>query len=505
MRFRVVLALSFLLGLGGCSTAPTVQGPPNQPDPVVLPTVEPSVINIPVTLDLDTLRDEAIKRLPSPIAAGNTTQVLRINFNPGGQPKVTAPACSVTSLSCLANRAGTTLGNAVAVDYTAPVETTINYQAFLRDLTMRMNGNQFTVTTHVEFSVNSRINSPLTQFGIASCGVNEAMPRIEFTLPGSVNWGSGGDLEVTPGKWTMKWLKPCNITAFQINVESLLNLPLVRDKVEKAVNDAITGNLKQVGLRPALNKAWPLLNEPRELQPNVWLMLSPERVGLADITGNGRFVTTAIMVKARPTIVSGQKPKPRLPPVPSPERLPLSEGFHIAVRGDISLETANELLNQKLAGKPIDANGRTVMIDKLRLYGSGAKAVIGLTLSQPIKGEIYALAKPVFDVEKNELRFEDLDFSLATSSMLAKTANWMLHGSLRDTLEQRARIKFDEDLAEALKDFRNYRQELGSGASIRASLERVRPQGLYFTPEDIKAFVVLDGKLSLDVGQAKKL
>lgn len=503
MRFSAIVCFLATLGLAGCHTAPVVNGPPNQPDPVVLPTVDPSTINIPVNLDLDALRDEAMKRVPSPLVNGNQTQVMRINFNPGGQGKTAAVACSVTSLNCLASRAGTTLGHALTIDYTAPVETQINYQAFLRDMQLRMTGNQFTVVTQIEFSVATRINSSLTQFGIASCGVNEPMPKIEFTLPGTVGWDADGDLSITPGKWTMKWLKPCNITAFQFNVESLLNLPLVRSRVEDAINDAIGSNLKQVGLRSALKQAWPLLNEPREVQDGVWLMLNPEKVGFADVVGTGRSVSTGITVKARPYLVSGPKPKLKLPPVPAPERLPLTEGFHIALRGDITLDKANELLNQKLAGKPIDANGRTVMIDKIRLYGSGSKAVIGLTLSAPIKGEIYALAKPVFDAEKNEVRFEDLDFSLDTSSMLAKTANWMLHGSVRNTLEQRAHIRFDEDLADALKDFRAYRQDLGSGAAIRASLEHVRPQGLFFTQNDLKAYLVLDGKLWLDVGNKK--
>jgi hypothetical protein len=504
MQLRAVLCLLGLIGLAGCVSHP-VPAPPNQPDPVAaLPAVDSSIINVPVSLDLDALATEALKRVPSPVVNGSTTQVLRINFNPGGEPSVAVPACSVTSLTCLASRAGTSLGHAVTIDYTVPVETEISYQAFLRDLQMRLNGSQFTVTTQLEFSVGARIKSRLTQFGIASCGINEAMPRLEFTLPGSVAWGTAGDLVITPGKWSMRWIRPCNITAFQLNVESLLDLPGVRGKVQDAINSAIAANLRQIGLRAALNQAWPILNEPREVQGGVWLLLRPEKVAFADISGNGRFVSSAITVRARPVVVSGAKPVVVIPPVPAPDHLPTgAEGFHIALAGDIGLDKANELLNQKLAGKPITAGSHTVVIDSLRLYGSGNKAVIGLTLSAPIKGEIYALAHPVFDVEKNELRFEDLDFSLATSDMLAKTANWMLHGSLRQSLEQKTRIRFDDDLQDSLKDFRNYRQEFSSGAVVRAALEHVRPQGIYFTQDSIKAYVTLDGKLWLDVGQGR--
>lgn len=501
MQLRAVLFLACLLGLAGCASNP-IPAPPNQPDPVPpQPSVEGSVLNVPVSLDLDGLAAEALKRVPSPVAGGSTTRVLRLNFNPGGNPKVAVPGCSVTSLTCLAGRAGASLGSALTIDYTAPVATQVDYQAFLRDLQLRLDGNQFNVTAQLEFSVAARLKSSITDVGVASCGINEPMPRIEFSLPGTVAWGNEGDLVITPGQWSMRWLKPCNITAFQLNVEDLLNLPGVRSRVQDAINAAIAANLHQVGLRAALNVAWPLLNQPREVQDGIWLLLQPEQVGFADIVGSGRDVSSGIMVKAHPILVSGTRPRVSLPPVPDPVHLATtSDGFHIVLNGTIGLDQADALLNARLAGKPITAGGHTVVIDKLQVYGNGSKAVLGLTLSEPLKGEIYALARPVLDVEKNELHFEDIDFTLATSSMLARTADWMLHGSLQRSLEQKARISFDTDMEGVLKDFRNYRRDLGGGAVVHAALEHVRPQQIYFTPDAIKAAVVLDGRLWLDSG-----
>jgi hypothetical protein len=492
-----------VLGLAGCATT-HIPAPPNQPDPVLLPAVEPSTISIPVNVDLDLLGAEAVKRLPSPLVQGSVVRDLRININPGASSSSGQAACSVTSLTCLTSRASASLGH-LSIDYTAPVQSQIDYTAFLRNLQMRMQGNDFTVTAQIEFSVAARVKSGLSGFGIASCGVNEAMPKIEFTLPGTVNWTAQGDLQIVPGAWSMRWLRPCNITAFQFNVETLLDLPGVRDKVGRAIDAAITGNLQQVGLRTALKQVWPLINQPRQIQDGVWLLLGPEKISFGDITGTGRMVSSGVVVRARPQIISGAKPVVTIPPVPAPEHLPTGEGFHVALWGDISLDKANDLLNQKLAGKPITAGSHTVVIDKLRVYGSGTKAVLGLTLSEPVKGEIYALARPVFDIEKNELRFEDVDFSLESSSLLARSANWMLHGSLRQSIEQKARIRFDDDLKDALKDFRNYRQTLDSGVVVRASLDHVRPEGLYFTADSIKAYVVLDGKLWVDIGAQNPL
>ncbi len=451
--------------LGGCQSPQPLTIPPNFPNAVVaLPTVESSVINLPISIDLETVRTEALKKLPKPLSAGTTTEVLTI--------------------------AGTPL----------PMESSITHVVNMRDLRLSVTGQDFVATTQLDFSIDTHMRASFLKMGGISCGIGEELPKIEFTLPGKLYWTVSGDLAVQAGQWQLKWLKPCNITAFKFNVERLLNLPLVRDKVQTAVNDNINIALKQVGFKALLAKTWPQINQPQQLESDVWLLLQPEKIGLADIQGTGRYVKTSLSVQARPQIVTGNKPIIPLPPQPLPQRLTTSEdGFHLALRGDIGLDVANRLLNEKLANKPFNAGGRQVLISSLQFYGSGDNAVLALRLQQPIAAEIYLLGKPVLDAEKNEMRLENIDFALSTSSLLAKSADWMLHSSFKNTMAEKARFSFDADLANTLKDFQDYRQDLGYGAILKAQITRVRPQGVFFTQSDIKAFVVIDGKLGLDV------
>lgn len=455
--------------LSACQSPQPLAIPPNFPNAVILPTVENSVINLPITIDLETVRSEALKKLPKPLSAGTTTEVLTI--------------------------ANTAL----------PMESSIAHVVNMRDLRLSVTGQDFVATTQLDFSIDTHMRASFLKVGGVSCGIGEELPKIEFTLPGKLYWTVSGDLAVQAGAWQLKWLKPCNITAFKFNVEKLLNLPLVRDKVQAVVNENINASLKQVGLKSLLAKTWPQINEPQALEQGVWLLLQPEKIGLADIQGTGRYVKTSVSVVARPQVVTGDKPIKALPPLPQPQRLTSSDdSFHLALRGDIGLDVANRLLNEKLANKPFDAGGRQVLISSLQFYGSGDNAVLALRLQQPINAEIYLLGKPVLDVEKNEMRLENVDFALSTSSILAKSANWMLHGTFKNTIAEKARFSFDKDLANTLKDFQNYRQDLGYGAVLKAQVTRVRPQGVFFTPTDIKAFVVVNGKLGLDVMSAAK-
>ncbi|MDI1302305.1 MAG: DUF4403 family protein [bacterium] len=496
MRLLLPVSLCLFLGLAGCASSP--KAPPNNPLPAVPPPVETSVISMPVTVDLEQLRVELLRQLPSPVLAGSQSQVLRVSLNPAGRNTPLEPGtCSVTELNCLTKKAA----RAIAVDYTAPVETVISHQVFVRDLAMSMTGNQFTVTARIEFSVSTRFKSSIAQFGVASCGVNEAMPRLDFTLSGYVNRGPTGDLVITPKPYAVKWLRPCNITAFNLNVESLLNLPVLREKLQESLQDAVFSGLHQVSVRTQLAKAWPELNAPREIQPGVWLLPHPTSVAFADIVGNGRYVSTGVLVRAHPEVVTGPRPVLVVPPVPVPEHGISGDSMHLAIRGDIALREAEALLNQKLAKKPMTVNGRVVQVEAIRLYGSEDKAVLGLTLSQPVQAEIFLLGKPVFDVEKNEVHFDSLSYSLGSRDFLVKSANWLLGSSFRDTLQQKARFRFDDDLAEALKDFRDYQQEVGQGFVLKAGVTRVRPQALYFTQERLLAYVIVDGHLSLQLGK----
>lgn len=486
-----LFVLFSLLGLASCTSSP--QAPSNNPLPMDVPAVEPSVISLPILLDLEQLRVEALKQIPSPVVSGSETRVLRVQL---GQPS-RAPepgSCSITQLNCLQKKAT----QALQIDYTAPVETKISYQAFVRDMALSMTGNTFTVASQIEFSINTRMESVASQLGVASCGINEPMPRIEFTLSGSVAWGPLGDVVITAKPYGIKWLRPCNITVFKLDLESLLNLPGIREKVQAAIYDGVFSGLRQASLRTVLAKAWPDLNAPRALQDKLWLLPHPQSVSFVEPQGNGRYVTTGVLVRALPEIVSGARPKVVAPPVPTPERGVSGEGIHLAVRGTIALTDAEELLMQQFA-KPLQVGGKTVKVDQIRLYGHLDKAVVGLTLSQPIQAEIFLLGQPVFDSEKNEVRIEKLEYALGTKDFLVKAANWLLGSSFRSSLQQKARFRFDEDMADMLKDFRDYRQDLGNGLVLKGGVTRVRPQGLYFTQDQLIAHVLIDGRMMLEM------
>ncbi len=94
------------------------------------------------------------------------------------------------------------------------------------------------------------------------------------------------------------------------------------------------------------------------------------------------------------------------------------------------------MASQRLAGTTIDGGATgSIRIDGVRLSSTGRRLVVATTLgaSGPggsIKGTLYLIGRPRYDLATGVLSIDDLDYDIATRNLLAKTANWVLRSKL---------------------------------------------------------------------------
>ncbi len=459
--FRVVVVVILPL-LAGCATAP-LQPPPDDPNPVLLPVTPFSEIQVPVSLNLLKLRADMLQQLPKPLLSGQVNSA----FNFPGVLAMKAQAVT-------------------------------KYQMTVDDLDLKIIKQHFIANITASFAVQSQLQGPLGQMGLLSCGVNEPQPRVAMAVEGDIVAGVNG-LVVSPGDWKLHWLQPCRLTALHVDLGALLDMPVIRDKVRAAVQDALQQGLGQGGLRTALAGVWPTLNQPVDLGHGLWLLLHPQAMAVNGMEGHGYLLAMNMQLKARPEVLGD---RPAVQPVPAlPDLKPWSAapGFHLLLSIDLPLTRANELINMSVAGHAMPVNGHTVLIRQIQFYGHQDKAVLGLTLEQPLAAQIYVEATPVFDATKGEMYFQNLDYALSTSSMLARSASWMLGNSFRQQLMQRLHIPYSQ----AVQQMQRYTHApipLGHGLIAHLSMQHFQPMGLWLTKTSVHTVLQADGALLLSYG-----
>lgn len=521
---RLLLLFPLLLLFAGCAT-PRLDAPANAPWPVTPPQLEASSIQAPVRISLDVLAREVLANTPKPLVEGSLKQ--KTATKPAAPAKAATPPPStpastlqppctgtldcmqqkVSSATTQLSESASQLAKNISETTLPTVDADVGYKVFLQDMKITMNGQKFTAIATLDFAVNAHVQAGGREMPLASCGINEPMPRIEVTLPGAMQWLPDAALGVKTGQWSIRWLKPCTMTALSLDMESILNLPLLRTKISNVINDELKKSTQRIDLKPLIASNWPKLQSPQPLSPGVWLTLRPEAMNVGAISGNQNQLETAISITARPRIDSaGKAPAtPRSAP-PAIGMAQIGNGFHIALESHISLQTLDQLLNAQLANKPLAANGRTLLIKTLRMYGNEDRAVISMTLEEPIKGEIYLMARPVFDALSNTLYFDKLDYSLATADLLAKSASWLLSDTVKSRIAESARIRFDEDLPKMLGELKSLNMPLGNSIHLQGRLDKLRPATFYFTQEAAHAYLIADGKLEfrMENGAAAK-
>lgn len=490
------LALAALT-LSSCVASPGA--PANAPQAAAPLPTGPSVISLPVSLDLEQAGADLLRQQSGPFLLDTRRRPLPIRSSSLRASIATEPGvCSVTALSCLARNSVRT----VAADTLATAEAEVTQQLQLRELRLAMEGGRLQLNAEVDLSVTSRLRPEMAPLGPTACGEKSERARFELQQTSQVSWSPDGEVMLGPDSHRMRWLRSCDLSGFPGGVEAVLDLAGLRERLQDMVQKQVLNRLRQDSLHERLERAWPELNTPRELATGTWLLPQPGRVIFGDLVGKGRTITTTVLVQAHPQIVRGARPAVAMPPIPVPEHGPAgADGLRLAVRGDLALDDAARQMELRLGESLRLVHGEPVRLERVRVWGNGRRAVLGLVFGAPGLAELYLFAKPVYDLERNEVALSDLEFTPATRAYLARVATWMLAPGLLSALEAGARFRFDEGLAGAVREFRELRLAAGQGLTLSGGLQRVRPQALYFTRDRLVALLLLEGRLALEARQ----
>ncbi len=460
-----VLAVVLVFWLAGCSRELEIPRP-NAGMPTPPPPIEPSVVHIPVAIQLGTLSAEVERAVP----AGHrvTGDWMIVEKNPLG-------------------------------------DMGLKFEVLRDPLRLSMQGSNLLTSGRISYWVEVAQKIPKPFVGghfwqpIASCGRGEPLRVATVGLQTRLDWSEDWRLVSTTTVRPTEFLNKCQVTLLKIDVTSRVDDAFAKGLRQGAAiaDERIRelGNLRGYGER-----AWKQLQEPIEIDSGLWLVMDPSAAHVAPLNGAGTTVDATVGFTASPRIVYGPRPSIRERPLPKLGLRPSGDAFHVMVEGELSFADANRALASAIVGRTFKLTGHNVTVRTAMLWGAGDRTVVQLGLSGDIRGTIYFVGRPAYDVRSNTLYLKDLDYSLETRASLASAADWLNHEGFRQSIAEQARWPLSKEIAEAEKRLQQaLNRSFGPNLTARGTIQALRPVGVYLSADGFKARVSIDGTLRLDV------
>lgn len=260
--------------------------------------------------------------------------------------------------------------------------------------------------------------------------------------------------------------------------------------------------LNNVYVRLAIGKAWDALQAPIRLNYKLSLLLNPQTIQASLPSTKADTTGVVLGVVARPKLISSDAPQTSALPLPNVllATEPLASGFHIVVDNELSFDFISDELTKKLEGKEYPVNGNTIIIQKVRVYGSGDSLVLEVRIKGTADGAIYLIGKPVYDESTRIVSIQNLDYTVETKHVLVKTVDWLLHSKVRDNLAEQATWDVGDKI-DAAKDMLSdaLNRKLNRYVSITGKVRNVRAVAVGTTTTSLKAVLIADGMVSVSV------
>jgi len=364
---------------------------------------------------------------------------------------------------------------------------------------VKIAGRTATVSAAVEYQGRVWYDPPVLPEISASCGLGNTRPRARVAITSNVEltdrWTLRPRTRVFAGPLTTDERDRCKVTALSVDVT---------DRALGAARDALRAKLAQFDRRlgefdlPAeAQKVWDVLRSPLRLTDSLWLMVEPSavRIGLLEVRGD--TLVTTVGLSANPRIVGGPRPAPSNRPMPPPQdsasRPPV---LHLITEARMPYDVASAILSHELKGTKIRVGSRALVVRHIRLTGVGdGRIAVGLEVTGPVEGVLYAVGRPAFDTATAELYMPDLAYDVSTRSLLVGALSWLAQGSIEDFLRTRVRLKLGKVIEQGRQLLeQNLNRDLAPGVRLQATVNSSRVLGVRAAPDAVLARGLASGQ-----------
>lgn len=277
-------------------------------------------------------------------------------------------------------------------------------------------------------------------------------------------------------------------------------MPVISREIDRSVKS--TFNLKQL-----ITNAWTSIQQPVKISDeyNIWMQVTPVEVSTVPFGGSGSVfrhsVNVGAMVELSFGANSGKTELKPLPPLKITSALP--EHFAVNFSVDIPFSTINEIVRKEFKGYDYSYKRYKINIRDISIYGQGENLIVAMSVEGSVKGSMFLSGKPVFNRETNAVELENLDFSLNTRNVLAKTGSWIFHSGLLRKMSEGLVFPVGDQLREARDEMQNYLKHNRAYPYLTLSgdIDKLETDKILISPASVKAYFQLTGQIRITISE----
>ena len=279
-------------------------------------------------------------------------------------------------------------------------------------------------------------------------------------------------------------------------------LSLSKTKISKMIDDAINDlpDFKWMVLDVLENMSTPFLTS--ELY-QTWFRMEPIEVYVTDATLDKNKISMNLGLKCNMMTMVGQKPKNIFdkktiifkPVTKIPEKITAN------IAAISTYESASRIITKNFRGQEFASGSRKITVNEVNLWQKDGKIIIQLLMSGSLNATIYLAGIPKYNLETQEIYFDEMDYVLNTKGMLIKTANWLLSGVILKKIEASCRYSIKPNLEEGKKSMLPYLNNYSpmKGVFVNGTMNDFEFEKVEITNKAIIAFLKTTGKMKVRI------
>ena len=279
-------------------------------------------------------------------------------------------------------------------------------------------------------------------------------------------------------------------------------LSIFKSKIAKKIDNAIneTCDFKPQVLAVLDKLSTPFLTSEAY---ETWFKMVPLELYVTDANLSQSKLTMQMGLKCNMQTMVGQEPKNSFDAsriVLKPVSI-IPENTTASVVAVSTYESASKIVTKNFQGQEFASGSRKIAVQKVDLWQKDSKMIIALSVAGSINGTIYLSGIPNYNPITKEIYFDQMDYVLNTKSVLMKSANWLMQGTILKKIQESCRYSIKGNLEEGKKNMEPYLTNYSpmKGVFINGVLNDFEFEKLELTDKAIIAFITTSGKMNIKI------